>query len=118
MKKTKDVIKELSKAEKEAQNELALQKAVKNKTLPNLDKKKCEKIILDFQDLVMQIVTVKGLDNYSTPEMLKNFREVKSSVKYGVEDIINAKKRGEKMATQPDNKYVSLDLSTDKKYKL
>ena len=115
---TKDVVNNLSKAERDAQNDLMLQKAMKNKTLPSFDKKKCEKIILDFQDLVMQIATYRGIDNYNVPDMLKNFREVKNSVKYGVEDAINAKKRGERMATLPDNKYVSLDLTDNKTYKI
>ena len=63
------------------------------KQLPDITKKGAEKIILDFEDLLMKIVSYKGLDAHDVPDMLKNFRDVKNDLKWSIEPILAAKKK-------------------------
>lgn len=98
----------------------SLQKAVQEKKpLPNITKAEAEKIILDFEDLLMKIVAFKGLNAYDVPEMLKNYRELKNNLKYAVEAILRAKKGTTNMdavESKPSNDDASINVQSTKKY--
>ena len=98
-----------------------LQKAKKGKKqLPKITKKEAEKIILDFEDLLMKIVAYKGLEAYDVPEMLKNFRELKNNLKWSIESMLRAKKHKDDMSTvqeMPTTSDTTLDVKSDKTYK-
>ena len=88
----------------------------KQKNKINITKDRAEKVIMDFQDLVMQCAAHKGLTSYGVPEMLKNFGEMKRELKYAIESSLNAPSQEVMESADAGPKRVSLDLTSNKKY--
>ena len=104
-----------SKKAKDFEAKEELLKAKNSKKKVGVTKEKAEKIMGDFQDLLMKVASKKELTSYNTPEMLKYFKEVKDTMQYCIENELN-EREAPSMDVVEKKKYVNLDLSSDKTY--